>query len=111
MNQMIEWLKICADENRLRILLMLKNKPLCACELLAVLDITGATLSSHMKLMRLAGIVEQKKEGRWIIYSIRESRIMSLLDFLIENFTDKEQILDDQNKLSKLNLREFICRR
>lgn len=70
-----ETVKLCkalADENRLKILRLLKNGELCACHLLEDLQITQPTLSHHMKLLCDCGLVDYRKEGKWMHYSIAE---------------------------------------
>ena len=62
--------KALADENRLQILTLLKKGELCACHLLEELNITQPTLSHHMKLLCDSGIVNFRKEGKWMHYSI-----------------------------------------
>lgn len=61
--------KALADENRLKILRLLKSGELCACHLLEKLHITQPTLSHHMKLLCDCGLVNYRKEGRWMHYS------------------------------------------
>lgn len=65
-------LKALGDENRLRISLMLKARPMCVCEIDSVLDIALSTVSAHLKTLRTAGVIKDTKDGRWIIYSINE---------------------------------------
>ena len=62
--------KALADENRLRILELLRSGEKCACKLLEDLQISQSTLSHHMKLLCDAGIVQGRKEGKWVHYSI-----------------------------------------
>jgi ArsR family transcriptional regulator len=66
--------KALADENRLRILRMLQEGERCACELLDELQIGQSTLSHHMKILCDSGLVEDRKQGRWIYYSISEEK-------------------------------------
>jgi ArsR family transcriptional regulator len=63
--------KALSDENRLRILEMLRNGEKCACLLLERMDITQPTLSHHMRILCDSGIVVPRKSGKWIHYSIR----------------------------------------
>lgn len=67
--------KAFCDENRIRIIDMLKSGEKCACRLLEELEITQPTLSHHMKIMCDAGIVTARKEGKWTHYSLNERRI------------------------------------
>ena len=62
--------KAFCDENRLRILQLLRSGEKCACVLLDDLHITQSTLSHHMKILCDAGVVQGRKEGKWVHYSI-----------------------------------------
>lgn len=65
--------KALGDENRIKILLLLKNGEKCACKLLEELNISQPTLSHHMKILCDAEIVCGRKEGKWMHYSIAEN--------------------------------------
>ena len=62
--------KALCDPNRLAILELLRSGEKCACVLLDDLHITQSTLSHHMKILCDAGIVNGRKEGKWVHYSI-----------------------------------------
>ena len=62
--------KAFCDENRIRILELLTDGEKCACKLLDALNITQPTLSHHMKILLDSGIVNGRKEGKWMHYSI-----------------------------------------
>ncbi|MBQ8296459.1 MAG: winged helix-turn-helix transcriptional regulator [Ruminococcus sp.] len=62
--------KAFCDENRIRILQLLTGGEKCACKLLEEMNITQPTLSHHMKILCDSGIVEGRKEGKWMHYSI-----------------------------------------
>jgi len=62
--------KAFSDENRLKILEMLRSGEKCACILLERMHITQPTLSHHMKILRDSGIVVSRKSGKWVHYSI-----------------------------------------
>ena len=62
--------KAFCDENRLQILEMLRSGEKCACMLLDELQISQSTLSHHMKILCDSGIVQGRKEGKWVHYSI-----------------------------------------
>lgn len=62
--------KAFCDENRLQILEMLRSGEKCACKLLDDLRIGQSTLSHHMKILCDSGIVQGRKEGKWVHYSI-----------------------------------------
>jgi arsenate reductase/ArsR family transcriptional regulator len=59
-----------ADPSRLRILKMLEPGELCVCQITAVLGLAPATVSKHLALLRAAGLVGQRKDGRWVYYRL-----------------------------------------
>ena len=62
--------KAFCDENRVRILNLLRGGEKCACRLLEEMSISQPTLSHHMKILCDAGLVTGRKEGKWMHYSI-----------------------------------------
>lgn len=58
------------DENRLRILSVLRGGEVCACKLLQALNISQPTLSHHMKILCDCGLVSGRREGKWTHYSL-----------------------------------------
>lgn len=68
--EMVCIFKALSDENRIRILRLLKGGEKCACKLLEELNISQPTLSHHMKILCDAGIVSGRREGKWTHYSI-----------------------------------------
>lgn len=62
--------KAFCDENRIRIIKLLRSGEKCACKLLDEINVTQPTLSHHMKILCDSGVVVGRKEGKWIYYSI-----------------------------------------
>ena len=58
------------DETRLRITQLLARGPLCVCHLQSVLEIPQARVSQHLSYLRERGVVENRREGTWMIYSL-----------------------------------------
>ena len=81
-----------SDANRLLILDILKEGERCACIILEQLQITQSTLSYHMKLLTECEIVTARKEGKWMYYSLNQSRLSEVNAFINElrNTTKKE---------------------
>src|SRR5699024_12612806 len=57
--------KAFCDENRIRIIKLLRSGEKCACKLLEEINVTQPTLSHHMKILCDAEIVVGRKEGKW----------------------------------------------
>lgn len=77
--------KAFCDENRIKILQLLLDGEKCACKLLEEMNITQPTLSHHMKTLLDSGIVNGRKEGKWMHYSISKEgleKAQKYLDYL-----------------------------
>ncbi|MBQ2823102.1 MAG: winged helix-turn-helix transcriptional regulator [Oscillospiraceae bacterium] len=77
--------KAFCDENRIKILQLLIDGEKCACRLLEAMNITQPTLSHHMKTLLDSGIVNGRKEGKWMHYSISEEgleKAQKYIDYL-----------------------------
>ena len=75
-------LKAMSDENRLRILQMLKEREYNASELLEEMKFGQSTLSHHMKLLSNSGLVTAKKNGKWTIYSLVPEAFDDISDWI-----------------------------
>jgi ArsR family transcriptional regulator, arsenate/arsenite/antimonite-responsive transcriptional repressor len=62
--------KALADETRLRIVALLSHGELCVCHLHEALGISQPNVSRHLAVLRAAGIVEDRREGKWIHYRL-----------------------------------------
>jgi ArsR family transcriptional regulator len=51
---------------------LFKKKELCACQLIELLEVSGATASRHMSILVDAGFLQSRKEGRWVHYRLAE---------------------------------------
>lgn len=76
--------KALSDANRLRIVRLIANtENMCACNILEAFDITQPTLSHHMKVLCSYGLVDGRKEGKWMHYSLNR-KVFSELKAYIE---------------------------
>ena len=74
--------KAFCDENRIRIIKLLRSGEKCACKLLEEINVTQPTLSHHMKILCDAEIVVGRKEGKWTHYSISENGVEQAKEYL-----------------------------
>ncbi|HPR82289.1 MAG TPA: metalloregulator ArsR/SmtB family transcription factor [Pontiellaceae bacterium] len=71
MNKPLSALKSLSDRNRLRVVAsLMHHDELCACQIIELLKVTGATASRHMDLLIRAGLVQSRKAGRWVHYRL-----------------------------------------
>lgn len=71
--------KALADPTRLRILVLLTNREMCVCEVMAALDLTQPTASHHLGILENAGLVKKRKEGKWVFYRLTDPRKFGIL--------------------------------
>src|SRR5436309_14574397 len=71
----VRWFHALSDETRLEIVRLLSHGERCVCELRNVLDAAQSRLSFHLKTLKDAGLVSDRREGRWIYYALnRDAR-------------------------------------
>jgi ArsR family transcriptional regulator len=70
--EFIKVMKALSDPNRVKLLKMLQKRMMCVCEIQAALGIAQPTVSKHLKLLEDAGLVNRKKEGLWVNYSLTD---------------------------------------
>jgi DNA-binding transcriptional ArsR family regulator len=75
--------KALADGNRLRILSLLKIREMCVCEVMVALDLTQPTASHHLGILENVGLVRDRKEGKWVFYSVTDSGLLENMRRLV----------------------------
>ena len=97
--------KALSDDTRLRVVKLLQERELCVCELMQVLDMSQPRISRHMSVLKNAGLLEDRREGKWVHYSLRketpEKEIKILLDSMVVIANDDTVFKADQKKLKK----------
>ncbi|MGH7539472.1 MAG: ArsR/SmtB family transcription factor [Gemmatimonadota bacterium] len=79
----VEALKALAEQKRLRILATLSAGERCACELTGCCESSQPLLSFHLRTLREAGLVESRRDGRWIHYRVDREALRTLADALV----------------------------
>ncbi|MDR3438424.1 metalloregulator ArsR/SmtB family transcription factor [Telmatospirillum sp.] len=64
--------KAVADRSRARILKLLEGGELCVCQITTVLDLAPATVSKHLAMLKVAGLLQQRRDGKWVYYRLAE---------------------------------------
>ena len=65
-------MKAVGDPTRTRILKLLEDGGLCVCQVQAVLGLAPSTVSKHLTILKLAGLVEDQRDGKWIEYALTD---------------------------------------
>ncbi|BBB33350.1 ArsR family transcriptional regulator [Thermotomaculum hydrothermale] len=97
--------KALGDPNRLAIVLMLSIREMCVCEIVDILPVSFSTISSHLKILQNANIVEGRRDGKWVFYKLSNDEfVLDLIKLLKNHFErskDFKNLADIVNKVSK----------
>jgi len=116
MKDMLKVLKALSDATRLRLVLLLMERDLCVCELGFILKMEQSRISHQLRVLRDADLVEDVREGRWMIYRI-PGEARGLLEAILEGelkfrFGVSPEIQADSQRLEaciKENIRAKAC--
>lgn len=112
MRQVSNLYKALSDQNRLRILMMLREKPLCVCEIVNILQLANSTVSKHLSILRNMDLIMDEKEGRWVNYRLatpaESDLITGVMDQLADLFKGDDTIMSDRKALMDVD-RYDIC--
>jgi ArsR family transcriptional regulator len=109
--------KALADESRVRLLLALRGGELCACQLTELLQLAPSTVSKHLFLLKNAGLLESRKDGRWIYFQLADKgapvAVREAIDWVIKSLGRSPAAMTDSRRL-KVILKEDpseLCKR
>lgn len=66
-------MKAVADPTRVRILKLLETGEMCGCQVVAILGLSQSTISKHLFLLKMAGLVKERKDKKWVHFSLESS--------------------------------------
>ena len=81
---------------------MLRTGELCACQITAVLDLAPSTVSAHLSDLRRAGLIAERKDGRWIYYRLATQDVQEIGEWLWQRITRDPQVSRDASVVKQL---------
>ena len=75
LNEAISFLKIISEENRLKILCLLKNREMCVCDIWGYMELPQNLVSHHLKVLKDFRLVKSRREKTKLIYSANRKEI------------------------------------
>ena len=97
--------KALGDETRLRIMALLVGRPeLCVCDIMAALELPQSTVSRHLSYLRNTGLVDDRRQGVWMYYTINRERLQhaaTIFDLLKVMLLKLDQAVADQQRLKE----------
>ena len=107
MQDILNIFKALSEETRLRVLRLLQHGELCVCDIVAALDMIQPKVSFHLAVLKDAGFIKDRKQGKWVHYRIDDSDMFKrfLLLSILERI-DAEAVKEDEERL-----KEFLRRK
>ncbi len=117
MREFMGAVKALADESRVRLLMALEHGELCVCQLIELAALAPSTVSKHLSILRQAGLIECRKDGRWVYYRLAADdappAARLALEWVRECLADEAKVKEDRKRLKAI-LRmdtEELCRK
>lgn len=117
MKELLAIAKALSDGNRVRTLFALRKGELCVCRIIELLGLAPSTVSKHMSVLKNAGLVDSRKEERWIYYRLPDKAdgdetIRGALAWVSESLACDGKTIEDAKRLSKILRQspESLCR-
>jgi DNA-binding transcriptional ArsR family regulator len=117
MKDILNITKGLADENRLRMLMALQDGEVCVCQITKLMGLAMSTVSKHLSILYQAGLVNARKEGRWMYYSLpgkgTPSAAREAVAWVRRSLAGQERIAQDAKQLKKVLAMDVseLCKR
>ncbi len=103
--------KALTDENRVRILMALRTREMCVCQITGFLDLSPSTTSKHLSILRQARLIESRKKGKWVYYTVADlpgapAVVREAVAFVAGALEDSPEIRADQRRIHEILTRE-----
>jgi ArsR family transcriptional regulator len=117
MREFIRITKALADPNRVRIVLALRRRELCVCQISELFHLAPSTISKHLSILHQAGLIESRKTERWVFYRLPDKGtavvVREAIDWVQKSLVNTLEAREDRRKLKKILKLDptTICRR
>jgi ArsR family transcriptional regulator len=110
MSDIVTTFKALADDTRVRVLKLLGGGEFCVCEIAFALGLEQPRLSFHLRILKEAGIILDRRQERWILYRLNDADMFLRFLFLaIQEKISPQQARLDLERLAAVGGREKAC--
>lgn len=99
------------DQTRLRTLVALRRGELCLCQLVELFGLAPSTVSKHLNVLYEAGLIDRRKEGRWVHFRLPARNaapaVRRAIRWVTDCLEDDPEIISDRKKLSDVLARDL----
>ncbi|MDL2266826.1 metalloregulator ArsR/SmtB family transcription factor [Desulfovibrio sp. OttesenSCG-928-G15] len=103
--------KALTDENRVRILMALRDMEMCVCQITGFLDLSPSTTSKHLSILRQARLIESRKKGKWVYYTVgnittASETVRQVVAWMSKALDDNPVVQEDRQRIREILARE-----
>ncbi|MES2997625.1 MAG: metalloregulator ArsR/SmtB family transcription factor [Verrucomicrobiota bacterium] len=111
MTNIVAFAKVLGDATRWRIVRLVLENALCVCELADILVMPQSSVSSHVQILRKAGLLESEKAGKWTYFRIGKPhrKIIRDLARCFDDSSSRERAKDSAKAVARLAIRAQSC--
>lgn len=109
MNSATSFFRVLADDTRWRILQLIVDRALCVCELADILAMPQSSVSSHVQIIRKAGLLASERRGKWTYFRIHQKHCALLTQLMDSLPTMPTRKADEKKAQLRLKDRESSC--
>lgn len=109
MERLVTLYKALGDPNRLNILQMLSGQEMSVCEVMHGLSLSQPAVSHHLKILRQAGLVESKKLGKLVLYTLKPCGLKEINQFVGSHLGELLRFANHETKPSALRDNPNYC--
>ena len=99
------------DENRVRILMALRDREMCVCQVTCFLDLSPSTTSKHLSILRQARLIQSRKKGKWVYYRLAADAacpavVRGAIVWVMSNLGNSSLVREDSERIKAILKRE-----
>ncbi len=102
----VDIFKALADESRVRAWMALRRGELCVCQIVELLQLAPSTVSKHLQILKDAGLIQSRKNGRWVYYHLSKGAIggfsAKTIKQIQQAMAQRSVIREDERQLEKI---------
>ncbi|MBL4590924.1 MAG: winged helix-turn-helix transcriptional regulator [Phycisphaerales bacterium] len=106
MNRLTTITHALSDPTRIRLLAACLDRERCVCQLVELIDLSNASISKHLAMLKAGGLLESRREGRWVHYRTPPSPtpiVRDAIAFVRSYAMRTQQIVQDAERLAKID--------
>ena len=106
MRRIVRITKAIADENRIRILGVLKDREWCVCQLIELLCLAPSTVSKHLSILKNARLIDSRKNGRWMYYRLAGQSApranLEAIEWTLRSIAETDKFRQDSRRVEEI---------